>query len=290
MKIGIVGGGEGWHRRQLEAALIKRGVTVLHYPITQLTARIDTGNLEVAVGDKILQDCTALVVRTIPGGSLEQIILRMDILRRLKEQGLSVYNSPTVIEKAVDKYYTSSVLAAAGIPTPPTVVTEDYQQALAAFEELGRDVVVKPLFGSLGKGMVRVSDPDVAQRVFRALDLGGYVFYLQQYVPHDNWDIRAFVLGKKVIAAMTRAGCSWKTNLAQGAEATWRILSSEEKELALKAAGCLGADYAGVDLLWSQKGQLFVLEVNGIPGWQGLQSVCSVDIAGALADYVVERS
>ncbi|MER3458633.1 MAG: hypothetical protein C4309_08425, partial [Chloroflexota bacterium] len=150
----------------------------------------------------------------------EQIIFRMDALHRLEHIGVRVVNSPAAIERTVDKYYTSFLLADAGIPTPRTLVTEDFEAALAAFRELGGDVIVKPLFGSESKGMVRVSDEDVAYRLFRTLELGRhiYYYYLQKYIPHGHEDIRAFVVGERVVAAMRRRGNGWKTNFSQGAQ------------------------------------------------------------------------
>lgn len=288
MKVGIISGGEGWHVEKLVAAFRRRGAAVETYRFPALTAR-EGHRRGLYCRERALDECDALLVRTIPGGSLEQIIFRMDALHCLERRGVYLFNPPGVIEKTVDKYYTSSLLAAAGLPTPPTVVTENYSEAMAAFVELGEDVVVKPLFGSLGRGMVRVTDPDIAHRVFRALDLGRYVYYLQRFIPHDNQDLRVFVLGDRVVGAMLRQGDSWKTNIARGARPRAVTLRPAEEELALAAARVLGATYAGVDLLRSREGELYVLEVNGIPGWQGLQEVCPVDIAGEIAGFVLEE-
>ena len=137
----------------------------------------------------------AVIVRAIPGGSLEQVIFRVDALHRLARLGVAVINSPRCIERTVDKYFTSTLLEDAGLPTPRTRVCERFDDALAAFEALGGDVVVKPLFGSEGRGIVRVSDPDLAYRTCRALELTRSVFYLQEFVPHGGRDIRAFVVG-----------------------------------------------------------------------------------------------
>ncbi len=202
--------------QKLAGAFRERGAEVGTYRITALTAR-EGRRQGLYCRNQTLDDCHALLVRTIPGGSLEQIIFRMDALHCLEKRGVYLFNPPKVVERTVDKYYTTSLLATAGLPTPPTVVTENYSEAMAAFVELGEDVVVKPLFGSLGRGMVRVTDPDIAHRVFRALDLGRYVYYLQQFVPHDNQDLRVFVLGGRVVGAMLRRGDSWKTNIALGA-------------------------------------------------------------------------
>jgi RimK family alpha-L-glutamate ligase len=198
-----------------------------------------------------------------------------------------VINSPRCIERSVDKYFTSTLLEDAGLPTPRTRVCERFDDALAAYQALGSDVVVKPLFGSEGRGMLRVSDPDLAYRTFRALEVTRAVFYLQEYVPHGGRDVRAFVVGGEVVAAMTRRGPGWKTNVAQGAAVEPLALPPELARLARRAAAELEADYAGVDLLQADDGRVLVLEVNGIPGWQGLQRTTAVDVAGAIAEHAL---
>ncbi len=288
MKIGILASQAGWHVVRLQQALERRGVTVEHYRSTRLLARIAATPRVAALGVP-LDDCAALLVRGIPIASLEQIIFRVDVLHRLENLGIRVINSAGTIEKTVDKYYTSSLLEDAGLPTPRTIITEHFDEAMAAFEELGGDVVVKSLFGSEGRGMLRVNDPDLAHRVFRALELGRYVYYLQEYIPHDDWDIRAFVLGGQVLAAMVRRGAGWKTNVAQGARSEALRLDPALEALSRQAARLVGADYAGVDILCDQHGQPYVLEVNGIPGWQGLQQTTEIDIAEAMVEYVLSK-
>lgn len=273
----------------LQNALAQRGITAPCFPITRLTARL-SARPWLAAPEEPLETYDILFVRTIPGGSLEQIIFRMDALHRLENAGVRVINRPTVIERTVDKYYTSTLLEDAGLPTPRTVVTERFDEALLAFDELGGDVVIKPLFGSEGRGMVRVSDPDTAYRVFRALELGRYVYYLQEYVPHGCEDIRVFIIGGEVTAAMLRRGATWKTNVAQGAAAEPMRLGSGLREMSLRTAQTLGADYAGVDILPTEEGGYTVIEINGIPGWRGLQAATGVDVAERLVEYVLRTS
>lgn len=288
MKVGILGQRGGWHTTALQAALRRRKIEAPALPITRLQAGVGTGSL-LAAGDERLEDYDLLFVRAIPGGSLEQIIFRMDALHRLEQAGVRIVNGPKVIERTVDKYYTSALLAAAGLPTPPTIVTEQFEEAMAAFEALGGDVVVKPLFGSEGRGMVRVSDPDTAYRVLRALEMGRYVFYLQAFVPHGLEDLRLFCLGGRVLAAMRRRGSNWKTNVAQGAAAEAIQVEGEPASLALRAAAVLAADYAGVDILPLASGGYTVIEINGIPGWRGLQAATGVDAADHLVAHVLEE-
>ena len=288
MKVGIVGSPRGWHVQALRRALEHRGSDVSCLPITRLVARISHRPWVCSEGE-LLDDCDALFVRAIPGGSLEQVIFRMDVLHRLENAGVRIINSPATIERTVDKYYTSTLFEDAGLPTPRTIVTERFDEALAAFHELGGDVVVKPLFGSEGRGIVRVSDANTAYRVFRALELGRYVYYLQEFVPHGREDIRVFVVGREAVAAMVRRGETWKTNVSQGARAEALALDDELRGMSLRATEAVGAEYAGVDILPLEGGGYSVVEINGIPGWRALKAATGVDAAEHLADYVLEK-
>jgi RimK family alpha-L-glutamate ligase len=286
MKVAILGSRSGWHEVRLSRALSERGVEPVVGPVTGLAASIGDGVRLTAAGLP-LDDCGAVVVRAIPSGSLEQVIFRIDALHRLARLGVPVINSPRCVERSVDKYFTSTLLEDAGVPTPRTRVCERVDDALAAFEALGGDVVVKPLFGSEGRGIVRVSDPDLAYRTCRALEVARSVFYLQEFVPHGGRDIRAFVVGGRVVAAMIRRASGWKTNVSQGARTEPAVLSAELESLSLGAATLLEADYAGIDLLHAEDGRVLVIEVNGIPGWRGLQQTTDVDIAGVIAEHAI---
>ncbi|HUD71446.1 MAG TPA: RimK family alpha-L-glutamate ligase, partial [Dongiaceae bacterium] len=164
-------------------------------------------------------------------------------------------------------------------------VTERPEEAQAAFATMG-DALVKPLLGSGGRGIVRVSDPDLAWRTFRALAHQRAVIYLQEFVPHGRHDLRLFVAGGEVIAAARRDGASWRTNVAAGAAPRPHRPSAAEDDLARRATRAVGADYAGVDLLPAEDGRLLVSEVNGIPAWSGLQQVTAVDVAAAIVARV----
>jgi len=288
--IPILSARTGWHTDELLRALAARGHTGTVVPYESLVARIaprtTTGSL--SADSQQMLSAPAVLARIIPNGSLEQIIYRVDALHWLEERGVRVMNSPRAIERCVDKFYTSALLHEAGLDTPETVVCERIDDAMAAVREMG-DVIVKPLFGSMGHGMVRVSDPETAFRVFRALELARTVFYLQRVVEHAGCDVRAFVVGNRVIAAIERRARDggWRTNISLGGEARATDLPSAWSELALTAARAVGADYAGVDLLPASDGTIHVLEVNGIPGWSGAQKATSVDIAGAIVDHLI---
>jgi RimK family alpha-L-glutamate ligase len=284
-KIGILSSQRGYHVQDLENALRSRGCEPAFFSIARLAGWIG-GKPALQVRGETLEDCRALIVRTIPTGSLEQIIFRMDALHRVEKLGVRVINSPTAIERTVDKYYTSFLLSGAGIPTPRTLVTEDFETALNACREMG-DVVIKPLFGSEGKGMVRAADEETAYRVLRAWELNRYIYYIQEYLPHFQQDIRAFVVGNEVVAAMRRKGAGWRTNCSQGAAVEPIDLTPELESLALKTTRLLNLDYAGVDIMPGENGTNYVLEINSIPGWRSLQKTTDLRIAQCIVDVTL---
>jgi RimK family alpha-L-glutamate ligase len=293
MNVVILNSGTGWHTDELTRALAERGHTGVVVPYEGLVAALGADarrpDALTSRGISVL-DADAVLARIIPNGSLEQLIYRVDALHWVEARGVPVINSPRAIERCVDKFYTDVLLRQAGLPTPESVVCEGVAEAMAAVAAMG-DVVVKPIFGSLGHGMVRVSDPDVAYRVLQALDQARAVFYLQRVVEHGGSDVRVFVVGGTVIGAIERQAPvgQWRTNVARGATTRRFELPAAWGDLALRAAAAVHADYAGVDLVRSVEGDVFVLEVNGIPGWRGLQQATGVDVAGALADHLVAR-
>jgi RimK family alpha-L-glutamate ligase len=282
MRVGVLGATGSWHSRRLAAALEAGGHEVVAIPATRMVSEIGAG---VFGPDGVaLHELDALVVRGLPRGSLEQVIFRMDALHALADAGVRVVNSPRALERTIDKSWASALLAAAGVPTPPTVACERSETAMEAFDRLGGDVVVKPLFGAMGNGIVRIEDRDLAHRVFRALALEKAVYYLQRTVAPAR-DLRVLVVGGEVAGAMERESGSWRANVAQGGRPRAIALSEEHAELARRAAAAVGADVAGVDLLVTGD-HATVVEVNGIPGWQALQSVVEEDLAARVVAAV----
>jgi len=290
MRVVILSAGTGWYTEELCRALREREHASVIVPYERLVARIggDTGGLSSERA--ALLDADAVLARVIPTGSLEQIIYRVDALHWIEERGVPVVNSPRTIERCVDKFYATALLHEAGLPVPETVVCERADEAMAAVREMG-DVVIKPIFGSLGHGMVRVTNRDVASRVVRALEEMRAVLYVQRAVDHDGRDIRVFVVGGRVLGAIERRATDgdWRTNISRGGSARPFELPEPWAALALRASAVVGADYAGVDLLPSRDGRVFVVEVNGIPGWRGLQQATGLDVAGAIVDHVERR-
>ena len=292
MHVAILSARTGWHTDELCRALADRGHAGAVVPYEGLVAQIG-GQAEGpplrSLGVSLLH-ADAVLARIIPGGSLEQVIYRVDALHWIEERGVLVMNSPRAIERSVNKFYTTALLHDAGLPTPETIVCEQIDEVMPAIRRLG-EVVIKPIFGSLGHGMVRVSDPEVARRIVRTLDQTRTVFYVQRAIDHGGRDIRVFVVGGAVRGAIERRAPEgeWRTNVAIGGSAKPFDLPDAWAQLALRAAAAVGADYAGVDLLPSRDGTIYVLEVNGIPGWEGLQRATGIDVAGAIVDHLSTR-
>ena len=292
----------GWHTDELCRALAEHGHAGVVLPYEKLVARFPGGLSRQPVGlsrepgglssDSVpIFEADAVLARIIPGGSLEQVIYRVDALHWIEERGVLVVNSPRTIERCVDKFYTTALLHDAGLPTPETVVCEQTDEALAAVRALG-ECVVKPIFGSLGHGMVRVSEPEVARRIVRSLEQTRTVFYIQQAIDHGGRDIRVFVVGGAVLGAIERRAPAgeWRTNVAVGGSARPFELPDAWAHMAVRAANVVGADYAGIDLLPARDGHVFVLEVNGIPGWEGFQKATGIDVAGAIVGQLLSRA
>ena len=289
MKIGILTRNrDSWSSTQLRKALAKRNIPHIFFSFPQLIARVGYKPYLNVGNASILEELDALLIRPIGQGSLEEIVFRMDILYRLQRLGLYVINPPEAIEHCVDKYDILAILEENGIPVPRTAVTENVDEALKAFNELGGDVVVKPLFGSRGIGSTRVNDSEIASTVFRAITFSHGAIYLQEFVPHGFSDIRAFIVGDHVVAAMRRVATSWKTNYSQGARPASIELDKTLENMAVKSAKLIECKVAGVDILESPKGPR-VVEVNSQPGWRGLQSVTRVNIADEIVAFILSE-
>jgi RimK family alpha-L-glutamate ligase len=289
LKIGILTRNEkSWSSAELREALDRRNISHVCFKFPQLIVRVgykpylNVGNVRIA------EELDALIVRPIGRGSLEEIVFRMDLLHRVERLGLYVINPPEAIEHCVDKYAILAILEENDIPVPRTAITENVGEALKAFHELGGDVIVKPIFGSRGIGSTRVTNPEVATTIFKAITFYHGVIYLQKFIPHGFSDVRAFVVGNRVVAAMKRVANTWKTNYSQGAKPVSIKLDKALEEMAVKSASVVECKIAGVDILESSRGPLFV-EVNSQPGWRGLQSVTSSNIADEIVDFILSE-
>lgn len=287
----------GWHTRQLRAALRERGAVGRCVDLED--CRIDTtaawhGLVIPGFGSELPD---AVLVRGIAGGSFEQVTKRLGVLHALRELGVPVYNDARAIERSVDKSMTSLLLHAAGVPTPPTWAMESAAQAqrlVMRESAAGHALVLKPLFGSQGKGLQLVGRVGGVHVPLPELE-GAYgsLAYLQRFVApiaSPGFDWRVLVIGGRAVTAMKRVSVHWVHNVKQGARCEACELTPALAEIAERAAATLQMDYAGVDVLPEGSAQaLRVLEVNGVAAWQGLQRVTPFNIARAIVDDLLDR-
>jgi RimK family alpha-L-glutamate ligase len=251
------------------------------------------------IHDKLNLDAIpGFMVRGIGITTLTKSFYRFDVLYALEQRGKVLINGARATEVAMNKALASVAIDTAGIPTPATIVTENLKQAISAFERLGGDVVIKPIYGSQGTGIFRIQDKGVAEHLLIELFRNGCAFYMQQFHPWSApdgikakhpFDVRIIVVGGEIAGSMMRESPSdaqWKTNVHQGATPRPYSPGSEEIELALKAAKALHLEIAGVDLLHSTlTGSWVVLEANCAPGWTGLSKACNADIPARIVEY-----
>jgi tetrahydromethanopterin:alpha-L-glutamate ligase len=286
-RVGIVVDRDDWHSRELSKALRVLGVhtVALRLEACGFDTRSASG-LRLERFGGALPD--AVFVRTMAGGSFEAVTLRLGILHALRELGVVVWNDARAIERCVDKSMTSFALARAGIPTPDTwaVQTLAAARAIVAREWARGPLVLKPLFGSQGRGLRLIRTPDDLP------EPGGIagVYYLQRFIGVERngfHDFRLLVSRGRVVAVMMRHSKEWITNIKCGGRPVTVAANDEMKAVAVRAAAAVGADFAGVDILYDADGRPSVLEVNSMPAWSGLQKVTSFRIAAILAGDLV---
>ncbi|MCL2642715.1 MAG: RimK family alpha-L-glutamate ligase [Candidatus Bathyarchaeota archaeon] len=287
MKFGIMTRNpEAWSSTQIRNALTRHNLPYECFTFPRIVARLAYNPSFKINNTNILEDLDALIIRPIGRGSLEELVFRMDMLYKLERKGLYIVNPPNAIEHCVDKYDILALLEDSNVPVPRTLATESVNEALAAFNELGGDIVVKPIFGSRGQGVTRINDIDIADTIFKAIAFHHGVIYMQEFVQHGFSDIRAFVIGDRVVASMRRIATGWKTNYSRGAKPTPEKISKEFEDIAIKSAKAVGCKIAGIDILESPNGPRIV-DVNSQPGWKGLQMVTNINIAEEIINYVL---
>lgn len=287
--LGWLGASDGWYCRDL-----KRAASLEHWPEQLQITPLAFGDLQVAylAGNSSIFSAAnspaispnfthydALLVRTMPLGSLEQTVFRMNALHVAQANGMRVINSPRSLEIAIDKWLTLETVRRCGLAIPRTICCQTRDQAMQAWESLGRTCVVKPIFGGEGRGILRVDDSDMAWRVFTTLEQLRAVIYCQEFLQSPGYDLRILVIGDALFCVKRSGNGDWRSNVARGGSAEAFEPSFEQMQIAFKACRAVGAWMAGVDLLTDSSGQNLVLEVNAVPGWKATANALDIDIA-----------
>lgn len=215
----------------------------------------------------------------MPLGSVEQIVFRMNALHAAQASGVHVLNPPRCLEIAIDKWLTLDIAQRSGLLTPRTVCCQTRDDALQAWEGLGGDCIVKPIFGGEGRGIVRVTDRDMAWRVFSTLEQLQSVIYVQEFLESEGYDLRLLVVGEELFCVRRENCGDWRSNIARGGQAIPHEPTLEQISIAFRASKAIGGWMIGVDVLPTKDGRNVLLELNAVPGWRATAGALHVDMA-----------
>jgi len=253
--------------------------------IADISSEVSTEGHRFWLKVEEITDTDVCFIRSFGPGTTEQLTRRISLIEHLEVAGIRVVNPCYPFRRARDKYATQYTLVAAGLPVATTFTTEGLERAYRRSIEMGESVY-KPILSSMGKGSLKFNDPDLAYNAWKMLSRLGQPLIVQEYLHNPGRDIRVFVVGNSVVgtAYKYRKGDSWKTNVAQGGTMVDEPVPEEIKEMGIRATRAMGLDYAGVDIMETDRGPV-VLEVNGAPGWQALKKVTGVDVAEKIVRY-----
>jgi len=279
-----LGAGEGWHANQLRVAAAARDCELHFATYESLRAKVDDGSgCSVHCEAGLIDDFDAILTRTMPAGTLEQVIFRLATLHSIvgssATASLPIVNSARSLEIAIDKFATLAHVAELGFRVPATIVVQSRREAIDAFHDLGGDCIVKPIFGGEGRGVMRIQNAELAWTTFWTLEKLGAISYVQPFVSPGGCDTRLLVIGDEVIGVRRENQFDFRTNVASGGTCEAAELTTQQIAMARRICQSIGLKFASVDLIDSEDGEPKVLEVNAIPGWKGTQSVSPFNIA-----------
>ncbi len=291
LRIGIAMGRErpNWPVRRLIHRLEERSCEVVTFRLRDVSVHMNSTSLEFLLPRRQPLNVKGVILRSIGGGSTDQITSRISVLEAMEFSGIRIFNRAYSHRRAKDKLATLVWLKHHGIPIPRTTVTERLAVAVASTKRFG-DIVSKPLRGSQGQGIFRLQDPDLAFRIFKILQTANQTMLIQEFIETPGRDIRVFVVGNRVIGSMYRYAKpgAWKTNVSRGGKPKECPLTPELETLALNAAKVMEMDFAGIDILEASD-SLVVSEVNSAPNWSGLQKATGADAATEIIDYILDQ-
>lgn len=287
MRVLVLGSGEGWHAEQLSQACRRREFAIQFAGYESLAGHVHPGNRSGSVGTErgTIGDKDIVLTRTMPAGSFELICFRLACLHDLIRQGIPVINPPAGLELAIDKFATLRIAEQLGIHVPETRVVQDRRSAWNAFDELGGDCVVKPIFGGEGRGVMRIAHRELAWTVFSTLQTADQVMYVQRFVPPGGRDRRILLIGDDAFGIRRVRHDDFRTNtrgqVAAGNQGSTHafVPDGDRLDASRKLADALGLSIAAVDWIEDESGKDVLLEVNAIPGWKSAQAVIDVNLA-----------
>jgi len=270
--------------RELVEELRRRGHEVIACRASDLSSSVSPSGSRFWYLRRDVSHAGLCMLRTIGPGTCEQATRRISLFEHMEFSGVAVVNPAYAWRRARDKYATAYWLAKEGIPVPFTFTSEQPYVARDLLPE-GK-FVYKPILGSRGYGSILLEDREIAFNVFRAMEKAGVPIYAQSFLEGGE-HARLFVVGERVVASMARIPPpgGWKSNVAQGGTAVAKEYP-ELEDWAVKAVGCLGLEYAGVDFVIREDG-FYVNEVNASPGWQALKRATGINVASEVVEHAL---
>ena len=275
---------EGWHFQQLKLSLTKLNHSVDSACLSDFSISLDNNQTILQIYGEEMPRVDNVIVRFIPGGTLEEIVFYLNILKILESMNIRVINDARSIERTVDKLYTSYLLNKNNINTPKTYVMRGQESASRFINNFHYDssLIYKPLFGSQGDNIRLIKGSDD----FAQLDNFTNIYYFQEYLENlPNCDYRVLVINNKddiKYFYMTRYGETFINNFSKGATCIKEKLDDEVIKMAIESSRLLKINFCGVDII-KHKDKYYVIEVNSIPAWKGLQEVESMRISDHIA-------
>ncbi|MBC7564933.1 30S ribosomal protein S6--L-glutamate ligase [Candidatus Saccharibacteria bacterium] len=292
MKIAILSNGNGnYSTKRLKEEAISRGHEVQVIKYRDCYASIEQDNPTVSYRGEDLAKFDAIIPRI----AANMTRYGTAIVRQLEMQGVYTVSSSIAINRSRDKLRSLQLLARSGVGIPKTIVSRNSTDIDDLIDKVGgTPVIIKLARGTHGNGVVLAESKKAAKSVLQAFYLtneDGTNVLLQEFVKESaGTDIRAFVVGGRVVASMKRQSLDddFRSNLHKGGEGTVVKLTEQETKMALKAAKAMGLNIAGVDLMRSARGPL-VLEVNSSPGF-GIEKVTGRNVAGPIIEYIEQNA
>ena len=290
-RILCLGAGGGWHSNELAKAAARMGCVMQFATYESLQANIESGQSRLQCEAGMVSDFDAILTRTMPAGSLEQISFRLAVLHAIDLGGvIPIVNRPRALEIAIDKFATLQIVSDLGYPVPDTVVVQSRSEAVDAFKRLGGDCIVKPIFGGEGRGVMRVCDPELAWTTFSTLENLGAVCYVQRFVAPGGCDTRLLVIGETIRGVRRSNPNDFRTNVSSGARCEPMEVDEDQAAMARHVCKTIGLSFASVDLLDHENDDPQIIEVNAIPGWKGAQGVAEESIAEKIIGLIRDKA
>lgn len=287
MKIGVIGTPGGWSSEKLADTVAARtGERVL---ISMEDVRLDLPSGRLLFEDMDLATFDALIIKKIGSRYSPDLLDRLEILRYLEEKGTRIFSSPYAILRVLDRLTCTISMQLAGIPMPPTTITESVDQALAALAEYG-EAVFKPLYTSKARGMCVIKNGPGARKAIEDYAAQYKIMYIQKTINLGDKDLGIAFLGGKYMTTYARCKTNgaWNTTTESGGKYRAYEPDQEVLDLAYQAQALFNLDFTCVDVALTEDGP-FVFEVSAFGGFRGILETSGLDAAEKYLDYVVEK-